>query len=61
VGLVALGVMVNLGAVVRHIRLVRQLGTGTWVSGKVSAGAVALALVLAAIGVGMAVYLVLVR
>jgi putative membrane protein len=61
VGLVALGVVVNLGAGVRHIQLVRQLSTGTWVPGKVSAGAVALALVLAAIGVGMAVYLILVR
>jgi putative membrane protein len=61
VGLVALGVVVNLGAGVRHIQLVRQLGAGTWVPGKISAGAVALALVLAAIGVGMAVYLILVR
>jgi len=61
VGLVALGVVVNLGAVVRHIQLVRQLSSGTWAPGKVSSGAVALALVLAAIGVGMAVYLILVR
>jgi putative membrane protein len=61
VGLVALGVAVNLGAVARHIQLVRQLGAGTWLPGKVSASAVALALVLAAIGVGMAVYLILVR
>jgi putative membrane protein len=61
VGLVALGVVVNVGATVRHVQLVRQLGAGTWVPGKISVGAVALALVLAAIGVGMAVYLILVR
>jgi len=61
VALVALGVIVNIGAAARHIQLVRQLSAGTWVPGKISASAVALALVLAAIGVGMAVYLVLVH
>ena len=61
VALVALGVIVNVGAVVRHIQLVRQLSAGTWVPGKISASAVALALILAAIGVAMAAYLVLVR
>ena len=58
VALVALGVIVNVSAAVRHIQLVRQLSTGTWQPGKVSAGGVALALVLATIGMGMAVYLV---
>ena len=61
VGLVLLGVFVNVGATVRHIRVVRQLSAGTWTPGKVSADAVALALVLAGIGVGMAVYLLLVH
>ena len=61
VALVALGVIVNVGAVARHVRLVRQLSAGTWVPGKISASAVALGLVLAAIGVAMAVYLVLMR
>ena len=61
VALVALGVIVNVGAALRHIQLVRQLGAGTWQPGKVSAGGVALALVLAAIGLGMAVYLVVLR
>lgn len=61
VALVALGVVVNVGAAVRHVQLVRQLKAGTWQPGKVSAGAVGLALVLAAIGVGIAVYLVSVR
>jgi putative membrane protein len=61
VALVGLGVIVNVGAAVRHIQLVRQLSTGTWQSGKVSAGGIALALVLAGIGVGMAVYLLVLR
>jgi putative membrane protein len=61
VALVALGVIVNIGAVVRHIQTVKQLGAGTWQPGKVSAQAVALAVVLAAIGLAMAIYLVLVR
>jgi putative membrane protein len=55
---VALGVIVNVYAAARHIQLVRQLGAGTWQPGKVAAGGVALALVLATIGMGMAVYLV---
>jgi putative membrane protein len=61
VALVALGVLVNVGAAAQHVQLVRQLRTGTWQPGKVSAGAVGLALVLAAIGVGIAAYLGLAR
>ena len=61
VALVALGVIVNVGSAVRHVRMVREFGAGTWQPGRVSTGAVALAAVLAAIGVGMAVYLVVVR
>lgn len=61
VALVALGVAVNVGAAARHVQLVRQLSAGTWQPGKVSAGAVGLALVLAAIGVWIAAYLVSVR
>jgi putative membrane protein len=61
VTLVALGIIVNVGAAVRHIQTVRQLSRGTWQPGKVSAQAVALALVLAVIGTGMATYLLLVR
>jgi putative membrane protein len=61
VALVALGVVVNVGAAARHVQLVRQLRTGTWQPGKISAGAVALALVLGVIGVGIAVYLVSMR
>lgn len=61
VALVVLGVTVNVGAAVRHVRTVREFGTGTWQPGRVSTGAVALAAVLAVVGVGMAVYLVVVR
>ena len=59
--LVVLGVVVNLGAVTRHVRLVHELKTGTWQAGRVSIEAVVLGLLLAAIGVGMAVYLILVH
>jgi putative membrane protein len=61
VALVGLGVIVNAYAAARHVQLVRQLSAGSWEPGKISAGAVALALVLAAIGVGMAVYLLRMR
>jgi putative membrane protein len=61
VGLVALGVIVTLTSVARHVQLIRQLSSGTWQPGKVSRDAVVLGLILAAIGVGMAIYLVLVR
>jgi len=57
--LVILGVIVNVSAATNHIRIVRQLSAGTWEPGKVSTGAVALAAVLAAVGVGMAIWLVL--
>ncbi len=60
VALVVLGVVVNLSAAVGHVRLVRQLGAGTW-RPRISTEAVVLALVLAAIGVGMAIYLPLTR
>jgi putative membrane protein len=61
VALVVLGVVVNLAAVISHIRITRQLATGTWQPGKVSRLAVALGLLLAAVGVAMAVYLLLVK
>ena len=61
VALVALGVIVNISAVVRHFQLVRELSSGTWVAGRVSRDAVALALLLAGAGGGMAVYLILVN
>lgn len=60
VALVTLGVIVNLSAVLRHVQLVHQLSTGTWQPGRVSRDAVILGLILAAIGLGMAIYLMLV-
>jgi putative membrane protein len=60
VSLVALGVIVNLSAAVRHVRLVRELRAGTW-QPSVSKSGMALALVLAAVGLGMAAYLVAVH
>jgi putative membrane protein len=59
--LVALGVLVNLAATARHVQLVRELRTGTWVAGRVSRNAVILSLLLALLGVAMAVYLVFVH
>jgi len=61
IALVALGVIVNIGAVIRHFQLVRELSSGTWQPGRVSRDAVILGLLLAAAGIGMAVYLILVR
>ena len=57
VALVLLGVIINIVAVVDHLALTRQLANGTWQPGKPSKAAVSLALLLAAIGIGMAVYL----
>jgi putative membrane protein len=61
VALVFLGVIVNIGAVINHIRTTHRLAEGTWQPGKVSTMAVALAILLAVIGAGMAVYLMLVK
>jgi putative membrane protein len=59
--LVALGVVVTLSAVLRHVQLVRELRSGTWRAGRVSTDAVILGLLLAAGGIAMAFYLTLVR
>ena len=61
VSLVALGVVINISAVIRHFQLIRELSSGTWRPGRVSRDAVILGLLLAAVGVGMAIYLVLLR
>lgn len=61
VALVALGVIVTLSSVLRHIQLIHQLSSGTWQPGRVSRDAVILGLILAAIGIGMAIYLIIVR
>lgn len=56
----ALGVVVNVSAVVGHIRTVRELRSGTWNPG-ISRNAVLLALLLAFFGVAVAIYLLLLR
>lgn len=59
VSLVGLGVIVNLSAVLRHIHLIHELSAGTWQPGRVSREAVILGIFLAAVGIGMAIYLVM--
>ena len=59
VALVSLGVIVNIAALVQHLNMVHQLSSGTWRPGRVSRNAVILALLLAGIGLGTAVYLIL--
>ncbi len=61
VALVGLGVVVNISAVVRHIRLVHQLSSGTWIPGRPPIYTVAVGVVLAAVGLAMAIYLSLVH
>ncbi len=51
------GVIVNVTAAFQHVRTVRELHSGTWIAGRPSANAVVLALLLAAVGVGMGAYL----
>lgn len=61
VALVALGVTVNISSTIRHFQLVHELSSGTWVPGRVSKNAIILAILLAAVGTGMAVYLIVIR
>ena len=61
IALVALGVLVNLLAALRHVQLIRELRTGTWQAGRISTQAVILAVVLALGGLAMAIYLAIVR
>lgn len=61
VALVALGVLVNISSVVNHVHLIHELRSGTWQAGRISVTAVVLGLLLAGVGIGMAIYLVLVR
>jgi putative membrane protein len=55
--LLVAGVLVNVFASVRHVRIVRALNTGTPIATKPSTLAIVVALVLAAAGLAMAVYL----
>ncbi len=61
VALVLLGVIVPLSSILRHVQLIHQLSSGTWQPGKISRDAVILGIILAAIGIGMAIYLMIVR
>jgi putative membrane protein len=61
VTLVGIGVIVILSSVLRHIQLVHQLKSGTWLPGRVSRDSVILGVLLAAVGIAMGVYLVLVH
>ena len=61
IALVLLGVLVNLGATVRHVQLVRELREGSWQPGRPSRQAIALAILLAVGGLAMALYLALAR
>ncbi len=55
--LLAAGVLVNILACVRHVRIVRAMNTGAPIATKPSIMAIVVALVLAAAGLSMAVYL----
>lgn len=57
VALVILGVGILVSGVVHHIRTVRELRSGTWLPGRVSVPAITLGILLATVGIGMAVYL----
>jgi putative membrane protein len=61
VGFVALGVIVNIAAIVHHISLTRQLRTGSWIAGRISIQAVSLAAILAITGIAMGIYLLFLR
>ncbi len=60
VALVGLGVVVNLAAAVRHVRLLRGFREGGAAVGRPSKMALAVAILLACVGIGTAVYLVVV-
>jgi len=61
VGLVVVGVFINVASTVHHVRLTRQLSSGSYLSGRPSFFAAAIAIFLASIGLAMAIYLVIVR
>ena len=60
-GLLVLGVLLNIVAVVSYLRVLRALAAGTWISGRPSREGIALALLLAAMGAATAVYVIVVR
>jgi uncharacterized protein (DUF302 family)/uncharacterized membrane protein YidH (DUF202 family) len=61
VALIAMGVAMNLFSAWRHSRLIRELNLGEEPSSRPSAQAIAVAVILALVGVAMAAYLVSIR
>ena len=61
VAIVALGVVVLVSSILQHVTLIRELSSGAWTPGRLSRNAVLLAALLAVIGIGMALYLVVIR
>ncbi len=59
--IVFFGVIVLLASIAQHLTLIRELRTGNWQAGRASRGAIALAALLALVGVGMTVYLLILR
>ena len=59
--LVVLGVIVNVAATIHHFRITRELASGRWTPGRISRNGVALAILLAAAGLVMAIYLLLIH
>jgi putative membrane protein len=57
VGLVLIGVVLNIVASLHHVRYVQQLNEGKLIVGRPSRLAIALALILAAAGLALAIYL----
>jgi putative membrane protein len=55
--LVALGVIINIASVINHLSTIKKLSAGTWQPGQPSRTAVTLAILLALLGTGMAIYL----
>ena len=61
IALVGLGVVMDIAATVRHLKLVRQLQSGEPFQGHVSRTAVAVAILLAITGLALCAYLIFVR
>ena len=56
--LVALGVIINIASVINHLSTIKKLAAGTWQPGQPSRTAIALAIILALLGIAMAIYLI---
>ncbi len=61
VAIVTLGVIVLIASALEHVQLIHQLNAGSWRPGRISRSAVALALLLAIVGVAMGLYLLILR